>query len=472
MKRIFTLLLGLAAFCLRPQAQYSQDFETANVLGVNCLDQTQFIPTIGSSVSPIHGLGSAYTNPPTSGTEIRSLTTPYLVLTGDPLTISFYYMISNKLNGNATRVITVGLVDRYGVFSPLDQISMDKFSDVGEQFFNRTFTGIAPGVQRVEFRISGNTGDGNSRMIYDDLYVSASPYYGPVVNCNTPPQVVNDNYFPAVIEPVSGNVVSGEAGADSDVNGEALVATLASPPADSLGAVVFNADGTFTFTPAPGFTGGLVTFTYRVTDDGYPAATSAVATVTISYLISTLPVQITGFGGRLVGGKAELSWSVAGNEASHSFVVERSTDGRTFTAAGRVAATKISGAESYSFTDRVSVAGKAFYRLRVVERLGDKEVSRVLLLETGALAGPSLRVLFSPGSTGLSATYTAVQEGQVVLRVFNMAGQCLYTSTGAVKSGVNQLTISSPALEKGQVYVLEVTGGGQRSTVKFWSGGT
>lgn len=436
-----------------------------NVLGTNCLDHTQFNATISSSVTPIHGLGSAYTNPPTSGTELRSLTTPFLVLTGDPLTISFYYMLSNKLNGNATRVITVGLLDRTGVFTPLGVVSMDKNSDVDKQFFDRTFTGIPPGVQRVEFRISGATGDGNSRMIYDDLYVSASPYYGPVVNCNTPPQAVNDNYFPAVVEPVSGNVVSGEPGADSDFNGEALVATLASPPADSLGTVVFNADGTFTFTPAPGFTGGLVTFTYRVTDDGFPA-TSSVATVTISYLISTLPVQLTLFKGRLTGGKAELAWSVAGNEGASGFVVERSTDGRHFTTAGNVAATTTNGAESYSFTDGVAVTAKAVYRLRVLERQGGEELSRVVLLEAGAPAGASLRVLNS--ASGLAASFTAVQEGPVVLRVYNMAGQCVHTSAAAVRSGVNQLTVSSPGLGKGQVYVLEVTGGGQRSAVKFW----
>lgn len=464
MNRFFTLIVGLVLLCPATRAQYVQNFESAGVLGTNCLDQTQFVFTNGSDVQVIHGLGSAYTNPPTSATETRSLTTPFLDITADPLTISFYYQLSNKLNGNATRVIELGLVDRYGVFTSLDIISMDKTSATTAQYYEQTFTGIVPGVQRAAFRITGETGDGNSRMIYDDLSVSASPHYGPVVNCNTAPQAVNDNYFSPTIVPVSGNVLTD--GADWDANGEALTAVMVNAPADSLGTITFNPDGTFTFTPAAGYRGGLVTFTYRVSDNGYPSATSAVATVTISYTISTLPVQLTGFGGQLVGGYAELSWSVASNENAGSFVVERSSDGRNFTRAGVVPTSGRSGGEVYRFTDIVTVRTRTIYRLRMRDRQGKETYSRAVLLQAGALSTPAINVYNTPAQPGVFFSYTATRDANVSVRVYNMGGQQVFMHNRQVKCGVNQLTVDSP-LSCGQVYILEVMSNSERSVVKF-----
>jgi hypothetical protein len=469
MIKFFTLILGLVLLCPRAKAQYTQNFETGGgVLGTNCLEHTQFIYTNGSDAPVINGTGSAYTNPPTSSSEDRSLTTPFLTITTDPLTISFNYQLSNKLNGNATRVITVGLLDRYGAFTPLDQIMMDKNTATTAFTYDSTFTGVTPGIKRISFRIGGATGDGNSRMIYDDLYVSANPYYGPENNCNSSPQVVSNNYFSSALGPVTGNVLTDDPGADWDPNGETLIAALSSQPADTAGTLTFNPDGSFTFTPAPGFTGGLVTFTYRATDDGYPATISGAATVTISYMISTLPVQLTAFSGKLTNEKAELSWSVAGNETVGQFVVERSKDGKNFSVAGTVAATSKTGSESYRFTDAVPVKGKQVYRLRMTDKQSKEKYSKSLLLQADASAAPTLRVLGNPGASELAFTFQSSHDSKVMVRIYNLAGQRVYARSSAVKSGVNQLTVEGQWLPAGHFYVLEVmTDAGERCTIKF-----
>jgi cysteine-rich repeat protein/VCBS repeat-containing protein len=78
---------------------------------------------------------------------------------------------------------------------------------------------------------------------------------------------------------------SGGAGAegvldnDQDVEGDNLTATLVGGVTN--GALGFNADGTFTYTPSAEYN-GPDSFTYTVTDDGVPAETSALITVNIT----------------------------------------------------------------------------------------------------------------------------------------------------------------------------------------------
>jgi VCBS repeat-containing protein len=61
-------------------------------------------------------------------------------------------------------------------------------------------------------------------------------------------------------------VVGNEAGVlanDSDANGDRLTAALVASPAH--GTLQFNSNGSFTYSPAPGFT-GIDAFRYRAND--------------------------------------------------------------------------------------------------------------------------------------------------------------------------------------------------------------
>lgn len=91
---------------------------------------------------------------------------------------------------------------------------------------------------------------------------------------NRPP-VATDNTYPATEDaPVSGNAVT-DSVADSDPDaGDTLTATLLT---GGSAALVFNADGSFTYTPALNFC-GPVSFTYQVNDG---TVDSNIATVTI-----------------------------------------------------------------------------------------------------------------------------------------------------------------------------------------------
>jgi hypothetical protein len=93
---------------------------------------------------------------------------------------------------------------------------------------------------------------------------------------NVAPVANDDNYGTPMDTPLI--VPSGQRVLlnDTDQNLQKLTAVLASGPDPDAGTLVLNANGTFTFTPASGFT-GVATFTYRASDGSLQSAPATVS---------------------------------------------------------------------------------------------------------------------------------------------------------------------------------------------------
>jgi VCBS repeat-containing protein len=100
-----------------------------------------------------------------------------------------------------------------------------------------------------------------------------------VNNVNDAPQVVDDAYTLSENETLQVNAVNGVLANDADVDGDSLTVTLVDDV--SNGALVLNADGSFTYTPTASFSGSD-SFTYRVNDGTVDSAEAATVSLTIS----------------------------------------------------------------------------------------------------------------------------------------------------------------------------------------------
>jgi hypothetical protein len=100
-----------------------------------------------------------------------------------------------------------------------------------------------------------------------------------VANVNDAPVANNDNYNVNQDTTLTVNV-PGVLGNDTDIDGPGQTAVLDSSPAHAA-AFNFNPDGSFSYTPEPGFT-GLDTFDYHVNDGAAEDGDSNTATVTIN----------------------------------------------------------------------------------------------------------------------------------------------------------------------------------------------
>jgi VCBS repeat-containing protein len=97
-----------------------------------------------------------------------------------------------------------------------------------------------------------------------------------VVAPNVPPVAVDDGYATNEGQALNANANTGVLANDTDANSNPLTAALVSGA--TSGTLTLNANGSFAFTPAPGFS-GPVTFTYQANDG---TVSSNVATVTIT----------------------------------------------------------------------------------------------------------------------------------------------------------------------------------------------
>ena len=125
---------------------------------------------------------------------------------------------------------------------------------------------------------------------------------------NTAPDAVDDAYAGFVETPL--NVAApGVLSNDSDVNMAPLTAVVVAPP--SHGILVFNADGSFTYTPEGAFT-GVDSFTYQAFDGGLKSNTA-----TVNLTVNTAPLGVPVNGSFELGSPSNFGllygWSGNGN---------------------------------------------------------------------------------------------------------------------------------------------------------------
>ena len=97
-----------------------------------------------------------------------------------------------------------------------------------------------------------------------------------VADVNDPPVAVNDSYSTLQNTPESGNILDNDTDVDNDtlsvteftVNGTTYTVPSGGSATANLteGTLIINSDGSFTFTPATGYTGNVPTVTYTASD--------------------------------------------------------------------------------------------------------------------------------------------------------------------------------------------------------------
>ena len=142
-----------------------------------------------------------------------------------------------------------------------------------------------------------------------------------------------------------------------------------------------------------------------------------------------LPLTLLEFNVTNQGGAALLQWSTSTERNTREFVIERSSDSRSWTYAGTVAAVGNSTvATQYRFTDAGAVAGPNYYRLRMLDKDGKEQVSPVRLLILNGRKG-TVQLYPNPVFAGQAAWLYSSLDETVKYRVIDVAGRTLATGS-------------------------------------------
>lgn len=180
-----------------------------------------------------------------------------------------------------------------------------------------------------------------------------------------------------------------------------------------------------------------------------------------------LPVTLTELKASQQVNTIVLQWKVESEFNLEKYVVERSTDGRTFVPIGEVPGRNLPGTLHYTFTDLQPSADNNFYRLRMVDLDGQKKYSVVVKVKLGG-AIPAIHIFPNPVTLGaLNIQVQNRQAGVYTLRLFNSLGQVVFQKQLFHSGGSSSQVLYLPqGIIKGY-YQLEISGESSRDRFKL-----
>jgi hypothetical protein len=149
-----------------------------------------------------------------------------------------------------------------------------------------------------------------------------------------------------------------------------------------------------------------------------------------------LPIHLVRFTGETRNNQVNLNWTITESSNPHLFVVERSADGKNFTALAEV---KAAGTE-YRYTDIAPFNGLSFYRLKMVDDNGLVKHSDLVSIKN---AGTNPIKIFQSGNT----LYVRAAHASL----YDLQGKRLQTGSSAT----NLVALPMERLAKG-VYAVQV----------------
>ena len=183
---------------------------------------------------------------------------------------------------------------------------------------------------------------------------------------------------------------------------------------------------------------------------------------------SVLPVQLISFQGNVnSSNKISLQWKVSNNKIVDQFEVQRSYDGKDFKTVGIVFSSEKIDIENYMFYETISSFDKVMYRLKMIDKDGHINYSRVLLFQSKLTTNNTIKILGNPATDQLTFNYTAFTPGSIDVRVYDMTGRVLMTNKMNSLEGNNMISFSLDSSFKPSMYVVEVSNGTDIQKAKF-----
>jgi hypothetical protein len=177
------------------------------------------------------------------------------------------------------------------------------------------------------------------------------------------------------------------------------------------------------------------------------------------YGTAVLPVTIVGANAFLKEKGVQVEWSTATESNVDKYIIERSFNGREFAAISSVTAKNDITGANYSFFDGSPLAGVNYYRIKAVDKDGSYKLTNVFKIN---IANDKIDVLVAPNPVKggqLNLQVLNLTKGSYSLKLYNSAGQLVYSSPLTSEGGSLNQSFTLPATAKAGIYNLQVSGG-------------
>ena len=178
--------------------------------------------------------------------------------------------------------------------------------------------------------------------------------------------------------------------------------------------------------------------------------------VTISYS-TVAPVELKTFNASVINGSTQLTWNSYNEFNVANYELEKSFDGKTFTAVTSINSNGKNASE-YTLND-IAPKGITYYRLKVMNTDGLFTYSNIISVN-GKLSGYGLNIYPNPASSNITLSYTKV-SGNATLMVYITDGKLV--SSSRLVEGSSQTTLDVSTLKTGK-YILTLNDNGEKQS--------
>ncbi|MEI8060177.1 MAG: T9SS type A sorting domain-containing protein, partial [Ferruginibacter sp.] len=196
-------------------------------------------------------------------------------------------------------------------------------------------------------------------------------------------------------------------------------------------------------------------------------ASSSFAVGTVYPAGGILPIKVNYFNAAKGNGYNTLNWSAVSTSDQMIFDIERSADGKNFTAINSITATRLDCLQPFNYVDNSNLSGTVYYRIKITDFNGKVTYSSVVRIATPQTDMKLVGVLPNPVSNTAQLNVVSDKKDNVQLYVVSMTGQLVQRSTVQLQPGSSIINLDVTNLQNGMYTIKGTFSNGTVSAVKF-----
>jgi Secretion system C-terminal sorting domain len=196
-----------------------------------------------------------------------------------------------------------------------------------------------------------------------------------------------------------------------------------------------------------GYTSGWISAGFSVAGPTGPSGPSGPST--------TLAVEMATLTARKQSNKEiAILWKTEQEQANKSFIIERSSDGLSFSNIGSLQGAENSTIEkTYNFTDAAPLQGVNYYRIKSVDVQGKETTSKTVSVNFSDKMNNKLQIYPNPARSDLQIEMILDEEATKPIQIFDLAGRIILSQNAVLTKGLNNIALDVNTLSSGTYLV-------------------
>jgi len=183
---------------------------------------------------------------------------------------------------------------------------------------------------------------------------------------------------------------------------------------------------------------------------------STVITLNVINCGPLLNTDLLSFSGKMISSKVQLYWTTTKEDEPLEFTIERSADGRVFSAIGSLSNYN-NGQEInfYSFDDADTIQNVVYYRLKIADDKVAIKYSRIVQFNGKIQKSIAVSVV-NPFGPKLHLEVSSSTTGRANIDLINLQGRVVKRKDFNILSGVNSIDINNTDILSAGIYILRI----------------